>query len=322
MRNISFAIMALLTLVSCTKEIEYKGGYEGEKLVLLSCANPDKPLTAKVFKSVFIYAREQEDCTNGLKGATVVAVVNGKDSYPFHEVVTKFVEGSDEYYMNGCKTEKVEYVSDYTPKIGDKITVKASHSGFKDVQGSTVVPERPVATLNSRSIRNQADTDIWSDYYFNVTISDSPDENNFYRLNVCDKNYSWYNLYSRDILFCDSSIGGLIDATEDVEYFVPEYFDDGGFRGQSHKFSVRFTTFNYVEEGDPLDMDDYFVTVDNISEDLYLYLRSNDAASANDGLLGAFSEATIIYTNIENGMGCVGAVSGIQLPLSALPKSE
>lgn len=330
MRNTFFAIIALFSIVSCTKEIEYKGGYDGEKLVLLSCANPDKPLTARVFKSVFIYSRNQEDCTNGLKGATVVAVVNDKDTYPFKEVVTKYEEGSEGYYFNNFKKEVVEYVSDYTPKIGDRITVKASHSGFKDVQGSTVVPERPKVKLNSRSLITQQDNDFWVRYNFSVTIDDPAETENFYRLNAFGEDntetypdgshpISWFNLYSKDILFYDSSIGGMIDSIDDAEYYVPDYFDDGGFSGQSHKFDVWFSVFNDPDGGTTVDMDKYTVTVDNITESLYLYLRSN--ASAGFGLGSAFSEATIIYTNIENGMGCVGAISGVELPLSTVPQS-
>lgn len=313
----------LMLLCSCTKEIEYTGGYEGEKLVLFSCANPDTILTAAVYKSVFIYSRSQGNCEQGLSGAKVTAIVNGKDTYAFREVKTVYDKESEDYWMHGGRDYDVEYVSDYIPKPGDHIVVKASYTGMKDVQGETTVPERPSVKLNKVKVERSAEYGFWQIVDLSVTINDPAEETNYYRMNVAGTGKAgamgefhyydeWHNLYSNDILFYDTSIGGILDSIDGESVMVPEFFDDGSFNGHSRTFDVWLTKYYDPEDISP-DMGRYRLTVDNASESLYRYSKSIDAYNGNDGLAGFFGELVIIYSNVENGMGCVGAVAGTEV---------
>lgn len=321
MKKALYLIAAMLMLFcSCTKEIEYTGGYEGEKLVLFSCANPDTILTAAVYKSVFIYSRSQDNCEQGLSGAKVTAIVNGKDTYAFREVKTVYDKESEDYWMHGGRDYDVEYVSDYTPKPGDHIVVKASCTGMKEVQGETTVPERPSVRLNKVSTEQNPDVNgLWQSVKMSVTINDPAEETNYYRMNVAgtgrfgvmgEFHYydEWHSLYSNDILFYDTSIGGILDSIGGESAMVPEFFDDGSFNGLSRTFEVWFQKYYDPENDSP-----FRLTVDNASESLYRYSRSIDAYNGNGGIAGIFGELVIIYSNVENGLGCVGAISGTEV---------
>lgn len=318
----------LMLFCSCTKEIEYTGGYEGEKLVLFSCANPDTILTAAVYKSVFIYSRDQENCEQGLSGAKVTAVVNGKDTYTFREVKTVYDKESEDYWMHGGKDYDVEYVSDYIPKTGDHIVVKASYKGMKDVQGETTVPDRPSIKLNKVDTEYMANYGLYT-VNMSVTINDPADRNNYYRMNVIGKRTSnvmgyydeCYNLFSKDILFYDTSIGGLLDSIDGESVMIPDYFDDGSFNGRSRTFEFWFHQYLMTDEQQNPHPGKCRICVDNASESLYMYSRSIDAYNGNDGIEGLFGELVIIYSNVENGMGCVGAVAGTEIDLSEFLKN-
>lgn len=317
------AAAAFALLCSCTKEIDFNGDYTGEKIVLFSCANPDQALTATVYKSVFIYSKDAGNCTQTLSGAKVTVIVNGKDTYTFKEVKTVYEHDSEDYWMYGGKEFDTEYVSEYIPKPGDHIVVKASYPGLKDVQGETAVPQRPVARISSSRVEDNPDNEYWDRMHFSVTITDPAGEENYYRLNAMTESkgqewdeyaisQNWHVLYSRDVIFYDTSVGGMLESIGGSDFVVPDLFDDGSFNGQSHTFPVWFEFYSDPEEGTEIP-EKCTVTVDNISESLFKYGKSIAAYNGNEGFASIFGEMVIIYSNVENGLGCVGAVAGTEV---------
>lgn len=333
MRKFIYIIISAISvlLCSCEKELEYKGEYDGEKLVLFSVASPGKKLSARVFKTEFIYQAHFPQTRSGLSGARVEAIVNGNQVYPFYQVISRYDINSYEYYSTGLR-ESVEYMSDYIPKIGDHIVVKASYGDFDEVYGETVVPEKPVARMNSCNLKADSENNTSFICNSSITIDDPAEETNYYSIQICRKmidyspidntpsyHYDWYiSLKTRDILFSNLNFTGFYNTLTDSEFTIPKVFDDGRFSGQSHTFKLTNTVDFY---GDPEEyehlLDNYILTVDNFSESLYMYTKTFEdiryIAENGDGLT---EEAVILYSNVINGLGCVGALSGIEINMN------
>lgn len=344
MKKALFILTALILFSACEKEIEFKGDYDGEKLVLYSCANPDQNLTALVYKSTFILSKEDYWNAKTLSGVKVSVKVNDKDVYEFREEKVEQHEDDyyyDEYYPKPTTKYYSVYVSDYKPVPGDHIVVSASLSGYKDVYGETTVPQRPDFRLDSYEIVQKGNGEYLGDWdmYMNVTINDPADEMNYYRLNYAQKTtsywdedatrvktWSWRYLRSKDVIFYSTDVEGIIDAVDGGVNYVPEFFDDGAFNGQSHRFTVWGSIIcdviggSYggdseweIEDPHKLPASDFKVAVDNMSRSLYLYIASRSASDNQGDLAGVFTEPVSIYNNVVNGIGCVGAIAGREI---------
>lgn len=322
-------LILLLTILvcSCEEEIEFKGDYEGEKLVLYSCANPDTVLSAYVYKSVFFMSQERFDGVKAIRGARVTALVNGKDTYSFRE------ESTD---------SSIRYVSEYIPRPGDHILVSAEYDGFKPVHGETDVPQPPEFCLGPYSL-NRVETWISScQIKLDVAINDPGQEENYYRMTAAQtlpesEEWRWMSIFSDDVIFFNTDIEDLLFENTDSESVIPDYFDDGAFNGQTHSFSIKVLaslglTYIYDEDGNIIDhhrqsledlkAGDFKIRVENLSESLYRYSKSLDAAFGVDDIASLFGEQVSIHNNIVNGIGCVGAVSGRDISLDQAERAQ
>ena len=325
MKRIIYILTACITLLcACEKEIKFNGDYDGEKLVLFSFANPDSVLTAKLFKSTFILSHESPGRLNQISGAHVWAEVNEKYKYDFRERITEYrYDYGDEWSVQVV----IDYISDYQPKPGDHIVVHASHQNFKEVYGETVVPQRPDMRVSPVEFKeDKKDPGSMIRACVDVTINDPAETDDYYSLNMAVKSipdeyylseWSWMRVYSEDVIFYKTGVGDFIDSIEGMENEIPEYFDDGAFGGEAHRFNIWSRI--YVGDGEEycrsIAPSDIKVVVDNMSESLYRYCKSRDAAENTGGFGSIFGEQVSIYNNIVNGIGCVGAIAGTEMKL-------
>lgn len=310
----SFIVMAAFMMCSCMKELDFKGEYLGEKLVLYSVAVPGEPLTAQLTKSHFFLSRNDDDIYGTVPGAKLAVVVNGEMTYGFREVTTTYVD------FFGYEYDKIEYVSDYVPAEGDRFKVMASLQGFQDVEGESVVPEAPEFKIESASSRTVEKSGYgWTEIEmkYRVRIDDPAASSDWYRLEVftvTDTSYYSHTLFSKDIIFYGNGSGELLDAIEmDDESFVPSCFSDEAFNGTEYGLDFWFRLYYYEEkDADIPDIDPthYELKLTAVSEDLYLYQKSVDAYDSYSGLGQFFSEPVSIHNNVKGGIGCVGAMSG------------
>ena len=299
-KGLIIAAISLVTLLcSCSKEIKFNGVYDGEKLVLYSFANLNTRLTARVYKSRFFLAKDYNYEYELIDNVELSVDVNGDRQYPFVR------EGNN-------------YVSEYVPQEGDHIKVTASHKDFKTVYGETDVPKRPKFGIDSYKVTQSGRLE------FDLTIQDPEEEDNYYRLNAWqNQKFEWeeeaeflwinHSIYSNDPIFNSSQLGSYIDKIDGSDPKVPDFFDDGAFDGSSHCFRF-WINFDHHEEdkSDDIRPEDFKLTVDAVSESLYRYSLSREAANNMDGIAEIFGEPVSIYNNIVNGIGRVGAVSRLQ----------
>lgn len=308
-----FAAAAVLTLLcSCEKEIRFVGDYEGEKMVLYACANPESPLYVMVYKSKFILDPSDRSVFSLWSGAKVTGETGGK--------TIVFTEDGDRPGI---------YRSDYVPTPGETIALRASMNGVPDVSASATVPQKADYEIVSWS-EEPCGEDEWYQHKVDVRVrlNDPAGEHNMYRFNAyCSfGSPGWYQqtAFTYDIHFRDAGeTFSLIEEVFEGDTAVSirdAVLEDSAFDGEALTFDLWFYIYDdgryYWDYGDgeeepePWEFDphDLAIGIDCLSEDLYLYTKT--LASYNgSGLLEYFGEPVAIHNNISGGIGCFGAIS-------------
>lgn len=318
-----FFVSFALLLCSCEKEIEFKGKYDGSKIVLYSVVNPMDTLKVRVLRSYFILRTSDgsESVFDGLSEAKVTALVNGTE-IPLTEVDAGF------------------FNSEFVPKPGDEVTIKASREGYKSVTATTVVPEPADFSVEKAVFEEKPiEDEYWRErrrewtVRLRIRINDVPGERNYYRLKIYEQDREYQQslfAMTQDVIFMSQTdefetIEGMIDG--DTWVYLPELIDDSMFEDRSYAFDVWFEVgrykqweeiysdsgIEYEESEEPipdLDPADFWVEVDALSPDLYFYSTSLEDYEASDyGFASFFGEKVSIHNNVQNGIGCVGAIT-------------
>lgn len=345
-----YIIAAALSLSACTKEIPFNGDYSGEKLVLYSCAVPGRPLTADVFKSKFILSRTDETVRDPLAGATVKVIVDGGKTYDFKEVTEYIDYGygygrTDITYVSEYIPKEGDHftVTAYKPgfpAVKGEATVPAApdftverveirneekHESFGYANGDLHF----IIKLNDPAdVRNYYRMEIMHEYEYT-----SPEEE---EEGIEGSTYvEQMRLESNDVIFMNTSSNELFDAIGmEQDTRVPECFEDAAFNGKNYTLDVFSYFYWHIGNDEDLDLPPYYdgfgftkagglhngepafhysdfeVTLYNITEDMFLYMRSVDAYENAEDFGGMLSELTSIHNNVEDGIGCVCAMTG------------
>ena len=223
------------------------------------------------------------------------------------------------------------YLSDYVPKEGDRISVEVSREEdgqTETAHAETTVPRRPSIEVLDHVILydtedSPAEGDFWDGVsetndtrYMEVTcrIHDLPGSH-YYRLLVrvvaqTDQDrfqpkgfYKADIFHSDDPLFVDNRLGKSYGGWP--AYFS-NVFDDHLFEGQSYTFSVSSSRLRQYGVNQKV-----CVELQEISSDLYYYLKSVQVYRITEQ--DDFVESIQIHSNVENGWGILGSLSGIRI---------
>lgn len=302
-RNILTGVLLALAMCSCEKDIEFIGQYDGEKLVMFSCASAGKPLEVRLSKSTFILSGENDNSVTVISGAKVSGRSGGKS--------IEFVESPS---VAGL------YLSSYEPGAGETIELTASYKGYPDVKSSATVPAGPSFRVDQVKVLD------YNDYSRRVavrcTVHDESGVRNYYRLKVSEENGFDMYLTSNDPLFVDSQDEvGIFVGVFEGENEVPDYFDDGLIDGLDYSFEIVFTDYSrniiyYADEsGSQQDSEEgapcrFLLEFSNVSADLFKYARSLEAYNGfASEVMSLFGEPVAVHSNIEGGIGCFGAMN-------------
>ena len=313
-RNIFIAVLFASALCSCEKDIEFIGQYDGEKLVMFSCASAGKPMEVMLSKSTFILSKDNDNSVTAISGAKVSGTCGGR--------TIEFVESPS---IPG------HYQSSYVPRAGETIELSASCKGYADVNCSAIVPDAPSFTMDR--IRVVSDDGYSRRVMVRCTVHDPAGVRNYYRLKVSKENVTEIEgenvvyvedmyLTSNDPLFVNSQdeVGVFVGVFEG-ENEVPDYFDDGLIDGEDYTFELVFTDYRrdliyYEDENGAsyVPVEGYscrfMLEFSNVSDDLYKYALSLNAYNGfASEILSLFGEPVCVHSNIEGGIGCFGAMN-------------
>lgn len=314
------ALLPLCSLAGCEQIIDFEQTvYNDRGIDLNAVATPGAPFTVSVsrtwlFNEVpaldydgeywdyvlrtdsFYYKQAQ------LPEADVRLTVNGGQEYALHYDATLYA-----------------FTCDYVPAEGDVLHVQAQAEGFPTATAETTVPQAQKLEVldhekyyDRRTATSSGLYDMAVDTVMRLTLrlSDPPGERNYYRLKVRsigdrtlatgeDGGYYFSDVFSSaDVIFMDPQ---LVEGCYGWPAYFSNVFDDRLFDGTSYTFTVE-TRMRYGHHPRVV------VELQSITSDLYYYLKSIMLYRITDQ--DAYTEAIQIFSNVEDGWGIVGSLSG------------
>ena len=320
-RRLSENIVILAGLVigaqSCESTIDFKGEIAEPKIVLYSILQPDSLVTVNIAKSYPVTDYKYEP------GQITDAVVRLFCNNEFTELLQYVPPPVSSENIGGAKLSM--YISQtITPVHGNTYRIEVEIPGFKTVFGETALPGLvPVISVDTSIYEKDYSWGNmpWVNMIAHIRFADPEIDKNYYMLQMGEtfgdyagNPYTPYSpssgirVISQECYF-DKTDEPLLspDRGEDqlgmYTYNSFNIFTDELISGKSYELKVKvdFTMpdTNYFE------FIHFQVQMQSISKDLYLYLESYSAyLQTNDQF---FSEPVMIYSNVKNGLGVVGA---------------
>lgn len=320
-RSLFFFLM-LSVLFSCETEIPFDGTVSDPVLVVNCIVCTDSVIRADVSVSRFFLDEDGEYPV--ISNATVALYVNGS------------------HIENLSHIEKGMYQSNYKPLEGENIRLNVSALGYEPVWAEIGIPTATFGLHIDSTITKSDTSSLTEGYYGNngygdidsnptpatvgvswanihkykLTFNDPPGENNYYRLVMLESTQTGDYTYSNylndfdDIVFGskNENLDGIFTESEYDRYTI---FSDELIDGKSHTITINYhQRFNkYYDRPEYKDTSMVYersVTFDlqAISRSYFLYLSSLKALAVADPFM---SEPVQVYTNINGGLGIMGA---------------
>ena len=321
MKKTILYICCLAALVSCTKEIEFKGEQIDPKLVINSLVEPGQPVKANISKSVFFL--DNVNNTQAPDDLVATLYVNGNrigEMTPHNDTVSD----SEGFYfpdLNLYKIIKV-YTHDYCPIEGDIVSIKASANGFDDVEGSTSALPNAVTWRIGDYKTTQWDVNydeyegdtIWTisgQLELTIEVTDSnPRQTDYFRILLGNQSYSDFetgNVYYVSTAYDDPIFGANVSNSDFIDFdfqTMPEgVFTDVLFDGRSYQIKMPIYLYLNLLDGNVPDTFSFYFSMEHLSKEFYYYLNT---CEQSDEVMQFFSEPIQTYSNVEGGFGIVG----------------
>lgn len=303
--NKKYAILFALTLLfvaGCETVVEFRGEYVEPQAVLNSVVTAAEPIRVYYAKSSFILANEPQ--TNFIGGATVELYINDE-----------FVERlSPANYVNDWGERRDFYLSTIAPTQNDRVTIRARSEEFPEWVSATV--EVPCDVMVGEFRIEESGIEGTSGYHYGTAIleiSDPQESDNYYWLmgqtlcrNEPDDEFPVRGLgfdYT-DVVFSEGSADSVLGEIIGSTMGRTAIFDDTLLAGEErYPLQMEWDVSDYYVSNGVL----FQVQCYQMDRHLYKYLRSVELANDN----AMFSEPVQIYSNVEGGIGIVGARSRI-----------
>ena len=292
--SIGLIILLVSTLFGCETIVDIEIPVEPPKLVVNSTLHPEGYFKVNVTQSRHILASDNYLI---VPGARVEVYEDGN-------LLTVLPDSANGNYISAT----------YKPQPGKTYELRVSKAGFVAAYAAVTVP---AATARVMSVA--LDTIELNDYgfaipylRFNVAIDDDGQTENFYQITVFREAYSYEMDYTTtpptkldstlyiEKLYIESRDPGLEDYQD---YGKAILFSDKLFNGQLYEMKVLSQI--YHEDAPDAYPPKYYVVVANTSESYYLYELSAKLQYWNEG--DPFAQPVIVYNNITNGYGILGA---------------
>ncbi|MDR2120027.1 MAG: DUF4249 domain-containing protein [Tannerella sp.] len=323
----AFVGATALLWTACEREVDFTGLLPDAVIVINGFAEAGQPVAVRVTRS-WNLAEEAGDYT--LRDAAVSLYINGALRPPM-----RF----------DADARPPQYTSESVARAGDRVRIVVRKDGYPEAAAETVVPAAAAPILSVDTVRfvNRNSTESMR---FLIRIRDlAAGQEDYCRLIVerlpvgnGDARQSEYVAfdYDQDAALNESfrsSSGELLTDDPANTYGI---FTDGLFDGGEYTLNIHFPLLlpDPVEPGQPRELPDagagqsahgavrqvrYIFKLATLSPSAYLYLKSRTLYDnyGEDGYL--FTEPAAIYTNVEGGLGILGAfgtdTAGVDIPL-------
>lgn len=313
------AVLLATVFISCEKDIEFKGTISDPMPVLNSLLTPDSAVSVHLSQSRFVLGESKP--MSPITNATVSLSVNGDLKEQLIHEANGIFRGS------------------YFPRPGDEITIEVEADGYDRVESRTIIPGKPHVTVTDSTVtlsEEDYSPPMEPDRVYKTTyrsmqvqlkLTDAPDTENYYYIKATQSYYQDGKLLRSlplklklsELLKNNISSGSfnfeeLFDEGGDTsmtENLFPDFLVNGKDIFFDFSFHDTLATAEYVRgekvSGDNPEITvEYILEIAEISKDLYQYVISgSQAMRAKDN--GPFSEPVQVHTNIQNGIGILGA---------------
>lgn len=316
----ALAILTLLT-VACTEEIKFTGEKIDPKIVIYSLLQPDSVITVSVAKSHAVF--EERYVPKQITDAVVKLYRDGE----LIETLTYIPPGPQPDYYPVVPYSK--YVSaGIKPVFGSTYRIEVEITGMKTASGEASLPERVAVTGLDTTEDRQIEGNII--ITARVRFNDPGGENNFYKIAASRMDGAYYGskdepwsadlpvgVYVEDCSYASDNDPIISPRQEEEDLFgiyvqnSYHIFGDELIAGKEYVLSLEL---NYRSpDTDYYEFSHFNFELQSITEDLYMYLRSYSAQSQTNDVF--ITEPVLVYTNIENGLGVLGAMSSSTVTL-------
>lgn len=307
----AFAILTFVT-PSCEEIIKFKGSAMEPKIVLFSILQPDSVITVYVSKSHAIIDDKYKPAQ--ITNAVVRLYRDGE----FVEMLTYVAPPAQSGYSSPVPHSK--YVSQgINPVLGSTYKIEVEIPGLRTVKAEVSLPE-VVPIIRIDTFRYKQD-EVGVYLVTEVRFIDPAMEENYYMLSGSQKD-GYYNGNLEEPWYP----GSLVMVVENDIYFevddepliAPEQegdlfgmylnnyfnvFNDELISGKQYDLTLKL--FYRRPDTTHFEFSHFQIELQSITKDLYLYLLSYSAQMQTRDEI--FSEPVPVYTNVENGLGVVGA---------------
>ena len=270
-------IFLIFTLGACEQNIDVEFPKTNSELAVFGFISPEDTITEIIVKQTIPYSYYQE-IENEVITDAQVEIINNNNRY-----VLPFDEDRKSYYLKNSELEI---------KNGQEYSLEVSAKGFPKAKSSITVNTNPT---DLKFIKQTLSPTDFASAKIKVSWQDKKYEKNFYRLMSYVNEPATYDTL-------DSPNGGIWIKKEGPYIFKfgsdPFYlYNDAYWDGEVINSNDMIVSTNYSRYA-VLPLHICLLTVDY---HYYQYHKSINTQRKNGN--SPFAESTIIYSNIENGVG-------------------
>ncbi len=287
MKNWSFALFTLGFLTSCSREIVFNKGEDEPVLVVYTQSNPKEPFNAMVTHSVGIL-----DTGNPQAVTNATVYIEKEDG----TLVAQLTPWGDGFYASPA----------VYPQPGVNYVARVSATGFKPVRGSFFIPTKPIASADSVGYAPPIPNSPRPNpkYLYDLTLLDDGTEGMYEVMAFLRQkgDTTTPNLQSH----WPQSIGSPdpISIENRGYYKRSVFFPAALFSGQTRTLRLVVDVEEFMNEVEVV------LYIAKLTPDLFKYIQSTEQYNQSGGM-SMFTQPVSIYTNIQNGLGCVGGFQAV-----------
>lgn len=270
-------------ILSCEKEIDYKGFDKDPVLVVNAIVKNDSVFKFNLERSYFFLSNEEPDDKYITSGATVT--------------VTDLSNGN--VYTMTQSTNGSVYEFPFTTSPNTTYKIEVSHPNYPSVSSQiTTVPNIPLTDADTSTFEVEGGLKKKAVLRWN-----DPAGENYYLLRLFSQDVFNEIPYQMSFNCSDEVINtSQSEPFEEEPYFFELLFTDELFNGTQKELEISFYTYKgETPEENPV----YTYRLITMSEEAYLYYKSVQNSQATS----PFTEPVKVYNNIEGGFGIFGSLS-------------
>ncbi len=286
MRNLGILILLIVCCLSCNEDsfskiVEFEIEEEDQKLVVLSQLVP-------------------EVGENHIALSKTTSVVSSDDRFPYVVDADIKIVTPDQSDLQLDFTETIDgnnvaneeagiyIIPEYDFLPGTTYSLQVQHPDFDDITSTITTSSKP--DVEAVEFRNNRLSEFQTEEFYTIKINDNPDEVNYYRFNLFQTTFENGKdtiRYLQSIWFEENELlDGDINLLSDVAF-------------QNNAKTITLEAYDFFTENTQIIKREVVVT--SFGQELADYLQSVDLAFENED--NPFVEPSILYTNIENGLG-------------------